>query len=241
AVDIAVATATQGRQVLKVAGTLRVVPDRIDMVGVQPAGSHADDALESVPLVDGPSVARDPRADQLAFAGDAALPEVRGPTGACRADVGEALGSVLMPNKSPALAALRQSGELGLLFRGELQAEHPQSLPDRVIGDPGAVGDRLHRESFRAPRPQPIAVPMCRHTVHGELGGFAAPCRTASDSQMNAGGFLKGLPTVRGEAAMVFRHLDGVAVVEGHLEDRAYSGLPHIEHSRVIDVARYFF
>src|SRR2546423_3425166 len=79
-VDIAVAAAAEGRQVLHVARTLGVMPDRIDMVGVQSVLSAANNAGESVPFVDLACVARRPGSDELSAVGDTALPEVRGMT-----------------------------------------------------------------------------------------------------------------------------------------------------------------
>src|SRR5437588_336692 len=163
------AATTQCRQVLDVPRAFRVVPHRIDVMCVQSILVSADDAAETVSLVDPPCVARRPGADELTPICDAALPEIGGLAGACCSDIGERLGTKLAPNERPPLAALREARELGLLFRCELQAEDPQGLADRVVGNACAVRDLLHLQSFSTARGQPLTIPVGRYAVHGEV------------------------------------------------------------------------
>ena len=78
---------------------------------------------------------------------------------------------------------------------------------------------------------------MRGRAVHRESRGILTPGRATADSPVNASGLFQSLPTVRRQAEVVLRHLDGVAVGQRHPEHRPNAGLPHIQDLGVVDLA----
>jgi len=236
--DVSVAATAQSRQVLEVARTRWGVPNGIDVMRVQATLAAANDAGESVPLVDSPGMTRRPGSDQLTSVGHAALPEIGCLTGTCGANVGETFGRVRVSDKAASLPTLSESRELRLFLRGELETEDAKRLPDGVIRNTGPIGDRLDLKSLGPPSLKPLAIPVSRHSVDGELRTILAPSRAATDADMYPGGLLKRLPSLGRQAQVILGHLHRIAVLEGHFEDRTNAGFPNVENSGVVDLAR---
>src|SRR6266446_5881950 len=215
--DAGMAGLAERQEIIEVTGARGVVPDRVDVVGVEPPALSADHAPIPGAGVDARGLLTRPAADVGAFRRHSPLPEVRPlSTPRCPDDAEVLLRVPAGPPERPSLAPLHQPGESALFPTVELEPVPRQVLPHGMVGDARVLCDGGDVEASPALLAEPGRVSMGQHAIHGEGRRGPLPGDTAIVALAKTGGLAEGHPALLCEAAMILRHGQAIAVLERH-------------------------
>src|SRR5439155_778630 len=163
--DAGMAGLAERQEIVEVTGARGVVPDRVDVVGVEPPALSADHAPIPGAGVNARGLLTRPAADVGPFRRHSPLPEVR-PLSAprCPDDAEVLLRVHARPLERPSLTPLHQPGESALFPTVELEPVPRQVLPHGMVGDARVLCDGGDVEASQAlPRTN-------RQGCFGEMG-----------------------------------------------------------------------
>src|SRR5437667_7474838 len=205
--DAGVAGLAERQEIVEVTGARGVVPDRVDMVGVQPPALSADHAPIAVAGMDARGLLTRPAADVRPFRRHSPLPEVRPlSTPRCPDDAEVLLRIHAGPLERPSLTPLHQPGESTLFATVELEPVPRQVLPHGMVGDARVLCDGGDVEASPALLAEPCWVSMGQHAIHGEGRRSPLPSDTAIVALAKPGGLAEGHPALLREAAVILPH-----------------------------------
>src|SRR6266404_3825340 len=215
--DAGMAGLAERQEIIEVTGARGVVPDRVDVVGVEPPALSADHAPIPGAGVDARGLLTRPAADVGAFRRHSPLPEVRPlSTPRCPDDAEVLLRVPAGPPERPSLAPLHQPGESALFPTVELEPVPRKVLPHGMVGDAGVLGDGGDIEAPPTLLAEPVRVPMGQDAVHGERRRGPVPRDTAIVALAKTGGRAASHPALLREAGVILRHRQVITGLERH-------------------------
>src|SRR5438552_10187353 len=166
--DAGMAGLAERQEIVEVTGACGVVPDRVDVVGVEPPALSADHAPIAVASVDARGLLACPAADVGPFRCHSPLPEIRPlSTPRCPDDAEVLLRIHAGPLERPSLTPLHQPGESTLFATVELEPVPRPVLPQGMVGDARVVCAGGDVDASPAVLAEPCWVSMGQHAIHG--------------------------------------------------------------------------